>query len=294
MNLTTVKNAITSKFGKQILKGKKHAPAILFGAGVVGVVASTVLACRATLKMHEVLDETQADLEKARTLEHANYSEVDRQKDITLIYLKATGRIAGMYAPAAALGVLSIFALTGSHVMLTKRNAAAMAAYAALDKGFREYRARVMKELGVDKDREFRYGTVDREIVEETEEGPVVKTVREPILGKSIYARIFDEGNRNWQRGPGYNQLFIQCQQNYANDLLRSRGYVFLNDVYDILGFDRTKEGCIVGWVVGNADDYIDFGVFEGDRHSGLRFVTGAERSIILDFNVDGIIWDKI
>ena len=198
MNLKAAKDAITSKFGRQILKGRKHAPVILFVAGTVGVVGATVLACRATLKMHDVLDEIQTDLEKARALEHPDYSDTDRQKDVALIYLKGSGRIFTMYAPAVGLGVLSILALTGSHVMLTKRNAAAVAAYAAIDKGFREYRQRVMAELGEDKDCEFRYGMIEREIVEETDEGPVVKTIKEiGPNGNSIYARFFDEHNRS-------------------------------------------------------------------------------------------------
>lgn len=295
MNLKMARDAITSKFGRQILKGKKHAPVVLFVAGAVGVVGATVLACRATLKMHDVLDEIQTDLEKARTLESPDYSDTDRQKDLALIYLKGSGRIFTMYAPAVGLGVLSILALTGSHVMLTKRNAAAVAAYAAIDKGFREYRQRVMAELGEDKDREFRYGTIEREIVEETDEGPVVKTIKQiGPNGKSIYARFFDEHNRSWQKDPHYNQMFLQCQQNYANDLLKARGHVLLNDVYDMLGLERSKEGCVVGWVKDDGDGYIDFGVFNGDRASGMRFVMGNERSIILDFNVDGIIYDKI
>jgi hypothetical protein len=245
--------------------------------------------------MHDVLDEIQTDLEMARTLESPDYSDTDRQKDLALIYLKGSGRIFTMYAPAVGLGVLSILALTGSHVMLTKRNAAAVAAYAAIDKGFREYRQRVMAELGEEKDREFRYGTIEREIVEETDEGPIVKTIKQiGPNGKSIYARFFDEHNRRWQKDPHYNQMFLQCQQNYANDLLRARGHVLLNDVYDLLGLERSPEGCVVGWVKDDGDGYIDFGVFNGDRASGMRFVMGNERSIILDFNVDGIVYDKI
>ena len=107
----------------------------------------------------------------------------------------------------------------------------------------------------------------------------------------SIYARFFDETSTNWQRTQGYNQFFIQAQQNYANDLLKSRGHVFLNEVYDMLGLERSKAGAVVGWVKGNGDNYIDFGVFQGDEWNAMRFVTGDERSILLDFNVDGVVY---
>lgn len=295
MNLKAAKNAITSRFGTQILKGRKHAPAVLFVAGTLGVVAATVLACRATLKMEEVLDEIHSDLDKARALEDPRYSDTDRQKDLALIYLKGSGRIFTMYAPALGLGVLSILALTGSHVMLTKRNAAAVAAYAAIDKGFREYRQRVMAELGEDKDREFRYGKNVKTIVEETEQGPVTKDMIHFDGDPSIYARVFDDSCPMWQKYPDYNRLFLKCQQNYANDLLNARGHVFLNEVYDMLGMKHSQAGSVVGWIKGDGDGFIDFGIFTSlHSHATRDFVNGWNDRVLLDFNVDGIIYDKI
>lgn len=297
MKLSAIKTVITSKVGRQILITQKHSPKILFVAGAVGVVATAVLASRATLKMDEVLMDAQEDLEKVRRLESVKYSEQDRQHDTTLIYVQSAFKIARIYAPTAIVGVLSIAALTGSHVILSRRNVAITAAYAALDKGFRQYRQRVVDELGGAKDKEFRYGLTDREIVEEDEDGVVVKTVRDKAAhGTSVYATLFDENtSTNWSKRHSQNQLFLQCQQNYANDLLQARGHVLLNDVLDMLGIQRTKAGAVVGWLKdGDGDGYIDFGVFEGDRQSGMRFVLGHERSVFLDFNVDGIIYDKL
>jgi len=296
VNLKAIKNVVTSKVGRQLLTVQKHSPAILFGAGVVGVVTTVVLASRATLKLDDILAEAQEDLEKVRTLEHADYSEEDRTRDKVIVYVRTGVKIVRIYGPAVVVGVASIAALTGAHVVLSRRNVAITAAYAALDKGFREYRQRVKDELGPDKDAQFRYGLTAREIVEETDEGTKVSTVIDVPGGVSIYAKVFDKTNRNWSNAHMHNQFFIQCQQNYANDLLRSRGHVFLNEVYDSLGMDRTKEGAVVGWLASDCegDGYIDFGVFEGDRHSGMRFARGEENSIWLDFNVDGIIYDKI
>lgn len=302
MNLKAIRNVFTSKIGRQILTVQKHSPTLLFGAGVVGIVGTVILASRATLKMEEILTEHQETVMKindlATTVTHlktAEYTEEARQKDIVYLYSRTIVKVGRLYAPAVGLGVLSIAALTGSHFILSRRNVAITAAYAALDRGFREYRQRVVNELGIDKDREFRYDMEDRQIVVETAEGPQVKTIKQP--GKkagSIYARFFDQFSVNWSPQPSYNQLFISCQQNYANDLLHSRGHVFLNEVYDMLGLSRSKEGAVVGWLKGMGDDYIDFGVFEGDRHSGMRFVLGQDDSILLDFNVDGLIYDKL
>lgn len=297
MKLNKIVNAVTSKVGLKMLTAKKHAPATMFAAGVVGIVATVVVASRATLKLDGIVEEAHNNLDLANNLKDERYSETDRQRDIALIYAKATGKIVKLYAPAFILGTVSIAALTGSHVVLTRRNVALTAAYAAVDKGFRQYRNRVMSELGEEKDREFLYGTVEKEIVEETAEGPVVRTAKvvDPD-GYSMYARFFDEHNRNWSKDWGYNQIFLRCQQNYANDMLKARGFVFLNDVYDMLGIERTKAGQIVGWVLdgGNSDNFIDFGIFDKNFSDTMQFISGNERSVRLDFNVDGNILDLI
>lgn len=301
MNLTIVKNKITSKVGRQILITQKHSPVILFGVGVTGFVAAAVLASHATLKMDAVLREAEETRNKIDTLaeeqlkdNRAEYTAEDAKKDKALNKVKLAGKIAKLYAPAFVVGVVSIGALTGSHVILTRRNVGLTAAYAALDKGYRDYRSRVIKEFGEEKDREFRYDLVDREIAIETDEGPVVKTVKVAgPNGKSPYVVCFDESNPNWQRDPMYNQTFLRIRQSYADDMLHANGHVLLNDVFDMLGMKRTSAGAVVGWVRNNGDNYIDFGVFN-DIEEGKSFVKGDERSIWLDFNVDGVVYDLI
>jgi hypothetical protein len=296
MDLQHLKNAVTSKVGRQILLSKKHSPTILFAGGVVGVVGATVMACRATLKLEEVLDEVEEKRKSVNELMHKDYSDVDRINDHRIITVQAAASVAKLYAPAVAVGVVSIAALTGSHVVLSKRNAAVMAAYSALDKGFNEYRARVRDELGDEKDQEFRHGTKTVEETVESDDGK--KTIKKKVVVPdvpSVYARFFDEGSKSWSRQPEYNQLFLNCQQNYANDLLRARGHVFLNEVYDMLGLERTKAGAVVGWILnGDGDNFVDFGIYDGKNERTRAFVNGDERSILLDFNVDGVIYDLI
>jgi len=298
MNLKSISNALTSRAGRQILKVQKHSPALLFGAGVVGIVGTVVLASRATLKLEKTLVETEMKKARVQAATLPEYTDDDRKRDLTVLYVKNVIKVGKLYAPAVALGTISIAALTGSHVILNRRNVALTAAYAAIEKGFREYRERVVGAYGADKDREFRYGVVKQQIVEETENGPVTKTVKRVDMSvkPSIYARFFDESSSSWSKEPSYNQLFINCQQNYANDKLRAQGHVFLNEVYDMLGIPRSKEGQIVGWVLnGEGDNYVDFGVFKGkDAFMGQQFVNGEERSVLLDFNVDGVVFDKI
>jgi hypothetical protein len=282
---------------RKILITQKHSPTLLFAGGVVGMVGSTVLACRATLKVEEVLADTRGDLATSlvvRDQHPERYSEEDRQKDTAIIYVRATVKLARLYAPSIALGAVSVAALTKSHNILNERNAAITAAYVALDKGFREYRQRVIERYGEDEDRRFRY---DTELVV-TGDGKDKPKTSERVgpNAATIYARFFDEYSRNWSKEPEYNALFLHCQQNYVNDLLRARGHLFLNEVYDILGIPHSQAGAVVGWLRdGDGDGYVDFGCFVAGANDRIReFVNGREASVLLDFNVDGIIYDKI
>lgn len=287
---------VVKKFGRSVLKFKKQSPHIFFVAGVVGSVTSTVLACRATLKLSEQLDEIRTDLDAIHVrrigvdMRNNNgtlineYSDVQYKKDIVGVYVKGGAQIAKLYAPAAIVGVASITALTGSHIQLSRRNAALMAAYAAVQKAYEDYRERVREELGDERELEI-YQSVLNDQLAGNEFGHV-----DPNKWSS-YARVFDQTNPNWEKEAEFNRLFVQAQQNYHNHLLQARGHVFLNEVYKALGFEHSSAGAVVGWIIGdNGDNYIDFGIFDGDH----RFVNGEERSIILDFNVDGVIYDKI
>lgn len=297
MNLEAIKNAVTSKVGRQILTGQKHSPTILFAVGVVGIVATAVAASKATLKLDEVLDENDKKKEMATELVERGldtYTEIDYKKDMLLLQINTIGKVAKLYAPAIALGLLSIGALTGSHVTLTRRNVGLTAAYAAVQKSFAEYRERAMKVLGPEKERELRYDCEDREIVVEGKNGPETKNVK-VSNGKGPYSFLFDERSSMWSKGPMNNQLLVKCQQQYANDILHSRGHLFLNEVLDMLGLPRVSHGQLVGWVLNKGgDNFVDFGLMEGDQYSAIRFVNGDERSIWLDFNVDGVVYDLI
>lgn len=291
-----VPNAVTLKAGRLALQTQKHSPTILFGAGVVGMVTSTVLACKATLKIEEVLDERDEMSTKINLAIQENsdvYSEGDAKKDMTILYIQTAVKLTKLYAPAIAVGALSVAALTKSHSILNKRNAAVTAAYAAMDKSFREYRQRVAGELGEDKEREIRYGVEDIQETQETTNGPKkVKRKAASNGGASPYAKFFDNNNKNWQPTPEYNQFFIRTQQNYLNDKLHKHGSVSLNDAYDALGFERTRAGYAVGWVYGSGgDDYVDFGLYK-DEERVYDFMTGREGGIWLDFNVDGVMID--
>lgn len=281
--------ASTSRFlGRASLIAQQNSPTILLTVGLVGGVVATVMACKATLRMDEVV--SSANIDKDLILNRPtteDYNEIDRGKDLARVRLNTISRTIKLYSPAVAVGMFSAGCIIGGHRILTTRNAAMVSAYAALEKSFNRYRDRVIEELGPEKEQEIRFGTE----VKETKDEDGNHTFELKRDGKpSPYAVFYDESAKTWSRAARDNQIFLRMQQTYMNDLLKTRGHVFLNEVYDALGLPRTEAGQFVGWVDGNADSYIDFGVFEGDLWSAMRFVNGDERTVLLDFNVDGPI----
>lgn len=307
--LDNVKKVVMQKTGRPMAILSKYSPQILLGAGVVGVVASTVMACKATLKINDILDETKETLvrinESSETVTDGSYTQEDALKDKAIVYVQTTVALSKLYLPAVAVGALGIGMILKSHNILSKRNVAIMAAYKVVSETFDTYRERVVEELGSDKDRQFRYGIVKEKTTEEVvgEDGKKkkVKSEKEIImaLSTSDYAKFFDPLSPRWSKIPEYNLMFLRSQEKYANDLLNIRGHVFLNEVYDMLGLLRTQPGQVVGWVKNNderdgSDGYISFGLYDLDDPNKRAFINGYNDAILLDFNVDGLIVDLI
>ena len=294
---------------KVVAKGKKHSPEILIVAGIAGTVVSAVLACKATLKVGEIGQKAKDDVDRIHEAAENGVTEAgevytaeDQKKDLTIAYVQTGLQYVKLYAPAVILGGLSITSILASNNILRKRNVALAAAYTAVDKSFKEYRGRVVERFGDKVDQELRYGIKAKKI-EETEVDPetgkekkVKKTVEvaDPNL-KSDFACYFDKTSRNYETNRDFNMMFLRAQQNYANDVLRARGHLFLNEVYDMLDLPRTTAGQIVGWTYDpeapESDGYVDFRILEivKENEDGTY-----EPAIIIDPNVDGDILSKI
>lgn len=303
-------NTMNRKFNKVGMKAKKHSPEILVGAGVVGVVASAVMACKATTKLSGILDEGKNQVEQIHGYIEKNgfsekYTEEDSKKDLAIVYAQTGVKLVKLYAPAVVLGGVSIAAILGGHNILRKRNIALSAAYVAVDKSFKEYRSRVVDRFGKELDKELRYNIKAKEFEEtvvdakgkEKVEKKTVNVVEDPNM-YSDYARFFDESCVGWEKDPELNLMFLKKQQNYANDRLKAKGYLFLNEVYEMLGLQPSKAGQIVGWIYDEkhpiGDNFVDFGIYDINREKNRDFVNGYERTILLDFNVDGNILDMM
>lgn len=290
---------------------KKHSPEILVAAGVVGGIASAVLACKATLKVHEITDETKetidmihAAVEEGHNEAGSEYTVEDSKKDLSIVYVQTGIKLAKLYGPAIVLGTVSTISILAGHNILRQRHAATAAAYAIVDKSFKEYRNRVVDRFGKEIDHELRHGVkaveVEKTVINEKGKEKTVKETVEVIDPSDIseYARFYDAGCKGWEKDPEWNLRTLVNMQHYANDKLKTKGYLFLNDVYEMLGLPRTKAGQVVGWIYDpecpNGDNCVDFGIHNVNRAKNRDFVNGYEPVILLDFNVDGPILDLI
>ena len=285
---------------------KKHSPEIFIAVGVVGTVASAVMACKATTKLNDILEESKEQIDAIHEAPQKEelkdrYDEDMMRKDLALVYFQTGVKVAKLYAPAVILGTLSITSIVASNNILRKRNVALAAAYATVDKGFKEYRERVVERYGEQVDYELTHNIKTKEITETVvdekgKEKQVKKTVEvaDPNVTND-YIKYFTRSNPYWDDTPDYVELFLRSQQNYANDRLKVDKVLTLNDVYDSLGFQKTKAGMVVGWVFDenneDGDNFIEFNV----RKVYIPNEYGEdELAYAIDFNVDGNIYNKM
>lgn len=284
---------------------KKHSPEILVVTGISTGIIAAVIACKQTIKANDIVAVARENLqhiENAKELAANNdveYTEEDEQADRATIGKQITIGMVKTYALPVGLGILSITCILAGHHILKKRNVALAAAYSALSTDFMNYRKRVVDKYGKDVDFMLKNG-LEKQIVAnqviDPETGEVKETKEEVLTYEgdklSQYARVFDEvGSTQWTPSADHNRAFLLMEQNYFNERIRTRGYIFLNEVYERLGFRPTKAGSVVGWVYQNADyEGIDFGIFTAHTQKAAEFLEGTEPSIILDFNVQGDI----
>ena len=308
-NKTEIVTSLTRTFSRAGLKVKKYSPEILMTVGVAGVVTSGVMACKATLKVEEILDDSKQKIDTIHEVAgnpdmKDRYTEEDSKKDLTIVYAQTAVKLVKLYGPSVALGAFSIGCMIGSNRILSKRNVALAAAYTALNKEFKGYRGRVIERFGEQLDKELKYNIKAQEIeevsVDENGNESTKKTTVE-VYDPNCYspnAIVFDDGNEGWDPDPERTKYFLIQQQNWANERLKARGHLFLNEVYDMLGAKRTKVGAQIGWVYdeknATGDNYVDFGIFDTRNPKARDFVNGREKVIILDFNTDGVILDLI
>ena len=301
---------VTREFYGAGLQLKKHSPEILLATGIVTGITATVMACKATLKLDEVLEKHEEQIDAIhKAMENPEllpepYTEKEAKRAITITYVKTGLDLAKLYGFPIAMGAVSITSTLAGYGVLNQRYVSASTAFASTSQAFKEYRGRVVERFGAELDKELRYDLKTKEVgrIVKHEDGTeeIVKSHEEvcDMLYYSEYARFFDASCKGWSKDADFNLKFLKDQQRYANDRLRRQGFLFLNDVYESLGIPKCKLGQIVGWIYDEknpiGDNYVDFGIFDSNKPQNMDFINGYEKTIILDFNVDGNILDLI
>lgn len=282
-----------------VLALKKHSPEILVVCGVFGMAAAGVKACADThKKLGGVIEEKNNRVTQAKD---KFKDEKVQQKAITKAYAKMGVDLVKVYAPSVTICVLSAASIFGGSDILRRRNMALAAAYATIDASFQQYRGRVRDRFGEEVDEELRTGG-KREQVELTvqdENGEEKKVKKEMIVANGLpsdYARYFCYGEaKTAEPNNDYNKFFLEAQQRLANRMLRANGFLFLNDVYDMLGIERSVAGQSVGWVYDensedHGDNHVDFRMKKIYRRYSGAYDDEGQVVYLLDFNVDGNI----
>lgn len=295
---------LRKSFKKAQLTVRKHSPEILMVAGVIGTVAGAVMACKETLELEDVLDECKQEkmeLEEQYAM-CEEYSEDALKKDQVKLTIKQVAKIVKLYAPSVIMEATSIGVIFASNDIMRKRNASMAAAYATLNSMYKRYRQNVIESYGEEVDKDMRFGVKHEKVTEIDEDGNKVKVdarivdLDNTALAISDYSRFFQMGCKGFDASSGrYNLLYLKGIQAMFNNKLIADGYVMLNDVYRELGFDTIPEGWSIGWVYDEAnpigDNYIDFGLYEA-RNKNQRAVNDWEPVILMDFNVDGNLYE--
>lgn len=304
-------NKIVSIATSAAYKGKffcqKNSSDIFMGLGIMSLGLSLISVGRSSLKATSVLDEHKKNLQNINECienpEKYDYTEEDMKIDVRKTYRNTAVQMICLYGPSVALAGVSVACFVRSNTILKTRNAALSSALAGVTREFKRYRENIIEKYGKDVDHEMRYN-IKKERVKDPDTGEKCdKNLGKDVSSKNNYGpytRIFDELNPNWQPVNAHNKAFLQAQERYANNILIARGVLYLNDVYEMLGFDKTPEGQVIGWVYRPNDDshlganFVDFGMFNFAKASSKDFALGVTDSVVLEFNVDGYILDKV
>lgn len=310
MNIGTMLTTATTGLRKTAIRGglvvRKKSPEILFGLGVLSFGGAMVASYKAALTADEIMKHHKRKMKDIRDAqkvakEHPDQYEYDNdlvKRDKTIQTFKTIVDLGKAYAPVIALGGLSLASFLASRNILNSRYLGAVSAYNAVSEAFSAYRSRVKNELGEDQDRHFRYGANKLEMTTVDENGKKSKEQQELIDTKQVSPDdscvVFDQTSRYWDPNPKFSMMFLRNMQNRLTDKLHEKGHVFLNEVYDALDLPHTQEGALLGWVEGMGDDYVDFGLYDTSKENVRRFINGHDNVVLLEFNHDGPIWDKI
>lgn len=306
MNTNSILDVAKTVFYKTGFIFKKHAPEICLGLGTAGVVAGTIVACKKTLEMPDILGETKEEVNcihatfddpqnTPNRTDAPYYSPESKRKDLTKTYIRCGLKVAKNYAVPFALEAGGLGLIFGGHKILKDRNTNLALVAAASDKALHELQKRVEEKYGKEAANDICFGAKEEQIsVEETtkkgEKKEVKKTIKSYNDPLGLYTKLFCEGCRHWCSDPDLAISGLRTALDWANRRLDERGYLFWNEVLEYLEIPETPLGATMGWVKDPKDPfacYVDFGLGDLEREDIQNFKNGWCDAMWLVFNVE-------
>lgn len=301
---------VLNRMGNVGLKAQKYLPEIAMGVGTAFTIFGTVRCCKDTLKLESIVDNAKEELDDIHTSRETEVIDDQQAKvETTKVYLKTVGRIGRNYANGAGMVIFGLSSMLYGFGVLNGRYVGTVVYAKGLEKAYNKLEQGVLNKYGKDIRDELIHGVtrddVEYEEIDDEGNSKTRKVKKTHVIPEdySGYAILFDSSNPNWEKNAAYNLMWLRGIENYMNDLLKTRGHVLLNDVYDALGYPRTPDGAIRGWIYDRDSDseYISFGIDweDGEKKPAVRnFLNGLEPNVILEFNLGkgktSLIWDRI
>lgn len=242
---------LTQKFGGILTK---NSPTILTGIGVAGLVATTVLAVKATPKALEILQDEIDTRERVRfPIEALTPQEV----------VKLTWKC---YLPAAAMGLITVGCIIGANSINLRRNAALVSVYSLSEAALKEYQAKVVETIGQNKERKIKDDIAKDKIAKNpvSDNEIVITNLGDTLCYDALSGRYFKSDIEK------IRQVFNKLSRDLMTEM-----FIDLNTIYSELGLKGTKLGETIGW-------HIDDGLIEADFSSQLT--ENGTPCLVLDY----------
>lgn len=308
-------NKLAAKAAPFVFQAKKHAPIALITFGIGATTVGAYKLAKAVDKTEVIFDNHRAirrDMD-GRYDTNDEYNDLEYRSDRVSTLVHTGSSLAKTLAPSVGILSLGVVSTLAGYKVIRGRLVATTATLATVSTRFADYRSRVVEDVGIDKDMEYLTNTRIEKVKEKyvDEEGKTrtktVEVLKEGTGEYSPYSYIWSEDTSlQYQNNSNqfYNITFLKRAQDWANDHLRLRGHLFLNEVLDYLGLDRTFEGVTAGWLwdpsLSTGDQFVDFGIFDlstGELMPKTKqmalFMNGQAEAVWLDFNVEGSIHER-
>lgn len=288
--------------GKTKLSLIKNSPSIAIGAGVAGLLGAVYLSGKAAIKTQDIIAEHREEIKNedeayekvivTRKDKPEAYPEITEQTHNTAklsIHMETGLKVLKAYGPTLALAGLSIVSIVYGRNVFQKRLASLAAALQVTTATLERYRSVVAEEHGEEQEQELFKSATKKHLERMANQIDSFEDVHDARhnVSRTAFARWFDQSNAMWTNQPGENRFLISSAQNYFNDILNRRGYVFLNEIYTHLGFQPVPEGQTMGWIRNEdfPDSVIDFDIFNSQASESRAFVNDLTPNVILDFH---------